>query len=229
MSLIRSGVLLFALSALFLPRSGVAQTVPSPYHFLDTRHDAGVFVGMMREHRGELNLGPGGGVYGGLRYGIHLGGPFVFEFQGWLFPTDREVWEPIEDGDPVLRGDTDALLGALEARLRFNLTGPRSWNGLVPFVLAGGGIVGDFHGRSSLEEDFEDRQRFSFGPSFLATLGGGAQWVPLDRLSFRAEGNLNLWKLGTPQAFFSLQGDRAIPEQEWPGVLSLVLGGSIRF
>lgn len=229
MSLIRPALAVAALAALLLPLGAVAQSISSPYRHVDTRHDAGVIVGLMQENRGELELGPGGGVFAGLRYGIQLGGPFVFEVQSFLLPTDRKVFRPTQDGVEYL-GDTDALVGAIEGRIRFNLTGPRSWNHLVPFVLAGGGMVGNFYGRSSLEEEFEARQRFTLGPSFLGTLGGGAQWLPTERLILRVEGNMNLWKLGTPRDFFLQAGEGvSIPEQEWPAVGALVFGGSFRF
>jgi hypothetical protein len=221
---------LLALVLLALPAWSAAQTIPSPYRFLDTRHDAGILVGLMNENRGELDLGPGGGVFAGLRYGIELGGPFAFEASGYLLPTDRKVYNPRSDAGLEYLGDTNALLGAIDARIRFGLTGPRTWNGLAPFVHVGGGLVGDFSGRSSLEEAFEPEDRFSFGPSFLGILGGGTRWTPFDRLTFRGEWTLHIWKLGTPRAFFTLRDELAsIPEQEWPGVGSFVLGASLRF
>ena len=37
-----------------------AQTIPSPYRFLEHTHDAGVMFGVVQENRGALGIGPGG-------------------------------------------------------------------------------------------------------------------------------------------------------------------------
>ncbi len=226
----RTSALLLTLFCLVDPTGVSGQSIPSPYRFIETRHDAGIFVGMMNEKRGELQLGPGGGLFFGARYGIELTGPFALEGSAFLLPTDRRVYNPRSDAGLEYLGDADALVAALEGRVRFTLTGARTWRGLAPFLLAGGGVVGDFYGRSELEEDFEPEDRFSFGPSFLGTLGAGTRWTPFDRLTLRAETVLHIWKLGTPRAYFGLDDELlTVPEQEWPGVGSFVLGASLRF
>lgn len=210
-----------------------AQVIPSPYEFIDTRHEGTIFLGISGENRGTVDLGPGGGVFVGGRYAIELGGPFALELNTFLLPTDRKIYDP-SDADasrPELLGTTSITVGALDARFRFSLTGARTWNRLAPFLSAGGGFVGDMWGSGSeLEEGLLASERFSFGPSFLGVLGAGVRWLPTEPLSFRIEGGIHIWRLGTPQAFFEFEEEfPGMAEREWAGVSNLVIGGSLRF
>ncbi len=214
-----------------IPAAG--QEISSPYEFIDTRHEGGVFVGAAADSRGSLDLGPGGGLYLGARYGLELGGPFALEGTAFLIPTDRNVYDPSNPDEGLeLLGSTTSTVVGVDGRLRFTLTGARTWNRLAPFLVAGGGMAFDLSRDSALEEDLFGEERFSFGPSFLGVLGGGTRWLPADRLTIRADAVLHIWRLGTPDAFFQFEGENglgSISEQEWTGVGVITLGGAFRF
>lgn len=215
--------------ALVAAGAAEAQTIPSPYRFIDTRHDAGAFIASVPGNRGELELGPGGGVMFGGRYGIELGGPFALEGTAFLLPTDRRIRAPGEE-EIEDHGTTTALVGGLDARIRFTVTGPRTWRGLAPFLLAGGGIAGNLSGPAEIEGEFFAEERFSFGPSFLGVLGAGTRWLPGERVTVRADATLHLWKLGTPSGYMGREEDFGqIPQQEWTGVPAFSIGLSYRF
>ncbi len=211
----------------------LGQEVPSPYEFIDTRHQAGFFVGAASDNRGSLDLGPGGGVYFGGRYGLELGGPFAIEGTAFLLPTDRNVYDPSDPDEGLqLLGSTTSTVAGIDGRLRFTLTGNRTWNDLAPFAVVGGGLAFDLSRDSPLEEDLFGEERFSFGPSFLGVLGLGSRWLPTDRLTVRADALLHIWRLGTPEAFFQFEGENglgSISDQEWTGVGVVTLGGAYRF
>lgn len=222
--------LLLPLSLLGLATPSESQTVPSPYRFVDTVHDVNFLVGVASENRGHLDLGPGGGPLMGLRYSFHLSGPFALETLGFLLDTDRRVFDPTgEDGLEEL-GTTSSIVGSMDGRIRFTLTGDRTWNQLAPFVQAGAGLVGDVKGRARIEEEMSDDARFNFGPSLLGVLGAGTMWLPGDRFGIRAEVVMHIWKLGTPRAFRNLEEELGpISDQEWTAVNALIIGGSLRF
>ena len=220
----------FLVTWLAVPDRGEAQQIPSPYSFIDSRHEGSFLVGIATENRGQLELGPGGGTTLGGRYSIKMGAAFGFEATGLLLSTDRRVVDPEAEGGPEFLGTTSSLVGAVDARIRFSPMGHRTWNGLAPYAAAGGGVGMDFRRSSALEEDMSSEARFSFGPSFMGTLGAGLRWLPGERLGFRVESNFHLWKLGTPRPFLDLQEELgSLPDQEWTGLGTILVGASLRF
>lgn len=220
-------------TALLTFGSAEAQVVPSPYEFIDTQHDLEVFVGFAAEDRGSLELGPGGGPFLGGRYGIRISGPLALEGTGYLLPTDRLVWNPTAT-DPFEEplGESSLVLGVVEARARLTITGDRTWHGLAPHLTGGAGMAVSFEGTAEVENEagLTPQERYTFGPAFIAAAGAGTRWLPFDRLGFRVDANLNLWRVSTPPGFMALETeDRPIPETEWAGVGSVTVGGSFRF
>jgi hypothetical protein len=218
MSRYRSGAAFAAtLLALLLPDSGEAQTISSPYRYVEQRQEAGAFVGHLSPDRGRFGYGPGPGLLLGARYGLELTGPLALEGVVASFPTTRDVINPArEEGDRIV-GEADMALVMLEARLRFTLTGRRTWYRLQPYVVAGGGFAFDVEGVQRDDVvNLEERDRFDFGTKFMGSLGTGVRWLFTDRLGLRAEGLLSLWKLDTPSGYEDpARGFEAVPESEW--------------
>jgi hypothetical protein len=215
-----------------LPASPLeGQGAVSPYRFLEGKHDVGFFLNQVPGNRGVMELGPGDGLMMGARYGIELSGPFALEFSGFLLPTDREVRIPNESEESIESfGQTDVLVGGLDGRIRFTLTGARTWHGLAPFVTAGGGFAVNLKGATEEESELPDELRFKFGPTFLGVASLGTRWVVTDRLHLRVEAGSYLWKLGTPRSFQSLpEASGTVVQQQWPAVGAFGVGASWRF
>lgn len=226
----RALALTWGFMALWAPGSANAQTIPSPYSFIDRSQDAGVFFGVVQDHRGELGIGPGGGPMFGGRYSIDLGGPIAAEITGYAISSDREVFGVQPGTGLVPRGTQDVLLIAVDGRFRFTLTGARSWHGVAPFILAGGGIVGSVESATTLEDDIPATHRVAFGPGFVAVTGAGTRWIPADRLTFRAEATMHLWRVSAPAGFVEVLDDIGrYPEKDWVSVGGVVFGVSYRF
>ena len=113
------------------------------------------------------------------------------------------------------------LLG--EVGLRFNITGPRSWNGLVPYLSASAGLIMDLAGRTGLEEEEElpEEQQVDFGPAFAVGGSGGIDWFLTERLSIRGAGQAYLWRFAPPAAFSR--------ESEWLKNFGGTLGVALHF
>ncbi len=207
-----------------------AQSITSPYRFIEGRHEIGGYVAHVPGNRGTMELGPGDGVMVGARYGLDVGGPFTLEFGGFFLPTDRNVRAPNEQGTAIEDvGSASALVGGIDGRIRFTLTGPRTWHGLAPHVLAGGGAVGNLSGRIEEEAAFPSDVRFTFGPSFLGVLGAGSRYFVTDQIVVRFDAVAHFWKLGTPRSFLSVESDTPIVGDQWPAVGGFAVGLSWRF
>jgi len=213
------------------PAGSPAQTVPSPYRFIDTRHEVTFLAGAVSSDRGVLRLGPGGGPMVGARYAFEITGPAAVEVGLSYMMTDREVYDPTnENSPPEFIGTADLNLGLVEGRFRFNLTGSRTWNLLAPYLFGGGGLVFGSTARMAAEDLFPSGSRFTFGPSATFSVGTGTRLIPRDPLSFRVEAGFNLWKIGNPPAFRLLEDEIGqVSDGEWPASTSISLGISYRF
>lgn len=205
-----------------------AQTIPSPYEYVDERHAVSVFGGHVFTESGRLDLGPRNGPIFGARYSLRVGGPFTLEAGASLFPTTRMVHDStVVDGQLEQVGTVDQSIGILDAALRFNVTGPRTYRGLQPFLLAGLGLARDFSSLSSTEADIDPQARFRFGTRFAGQIGAGVEWFALRRVAIRAEARDIFWRLTTPQAIVRQNLDT--PSREWVQNYSLSIGLSYHF
>jgi hypothetical protein len=199
-----------------LPPHAAGQTIPSPYRFIQDRQEAEVFVGVANQDSGRFGFGPQPGTVFGARYGIHLGGPFGLEGVVGYSPTTRDVVDPTRDQEDWVVGEADANLISIDARLRFSLTGDRTWRGLNPHFLVGGGVVWDMAGESQVDELVLPEDQFEFGTQFLALFGGGIRWFATDRLMIRSDLGLSMYRLKTPRGYLSTERNfEKVEEKEW--------------
>jgi hypothetical protein len=206
------------------------QTVPSPYRFIEVRQEAGAFAGVASTGVGIFGFGPRSGNVYGARYGIDLSGPFGLEGVFTYLPTTRDVIDPRRPAGDRVQGEADVQLLLADARLRFTLTGGRTWNSLAPFLFAGAGLGFDAAGTQEDDEALGEDDRFDFGFAILGTLGGGIRWMVSERVLVRGDAQLTLWQLDTPEGFLDPTLDfEAPPTSEWANNRVLTLGIAYRF
>ncbi len=209
-----------------------AQTISSPYRYIENGQEAGAFAGYLSADRGRFGFGPGPAMIAGGRYGVELTGPLALDGVFSVLRTTRDVINPArQEGQRDTGADADVALLLFEARLRFALTGRRTWNGLQPYLTAGGGFGFDAEGRQRADiVELEERDRFEFGTKFTGSFGGGARWIVNDRATVRLEGLINLWKLSTPDGFQDPErGFEAVPESEWANARGVTLSFTWRW
>jgi len=223
--------LLPALAAtLLLPLAAAAQSIPSPYRFIEARQEAGFFAGWVDQDPGQVGVGPGAGPIYGAKYSIELAGPMSLEGVAAANPTTREVLDPRRLEGNRLIGEEDALLLSADARFKLALNGRRTWYGIGPYLMAGGGAIFDAAGAGEVDGELLSDDRFGFRTSFLGLLGAGVRILPGDRLQFRVDADSRFYKLTTPRGW----GDSAlelgdIPPDEWVRGTVLTFGAALRF
>lgn len=207
-----------------------AQSIDSPYRFVETSQSLGVFGGNMFTGRGALELGPESAPAFGLRYNLRVTGPFNVEGSILYMSSTRTVLDTVP-ADTALRvlGETDMTVLAATAALRFDITGPRTWNRLQPYVALGGGLALDLAGEGEVEEDLAEDAKYDFGTRFLASAGGGIEVHLSPRLTGNVDGRALLWKLNTPDAFLQDEASLTRPPDEWTQNFVLSAGLSFRF
>jgi len=206
-----------------------AQQIPSPFRFVEESQEAGPFVGHLDADAGRFDLGPEPGIAFGARYGLEISGPFGLEGGAIYFPTTRDVVNlRLGEGSRTV-DQVDMALLLVDARLRFSLTGRRTWHGLAPYVVAGGGLGFDLAGDQEGDGKLQEVDRFDFGTSFLGILGGGLRAALGSRWVARGDLQLTLWQLDTPEGFLDENLGFEVPTNEWVSNGLFTLGLSYRF
>lgn len=204
------------------PRSASAQTIPSPYAFVDERQEVAAFFGYVNASTGRFGFGPKGGPMFGARYGVDVSGPLSLEVVMGVVDGTRDVVSPSRpEGDRVI-GESQSLMTVLEGRLRLSATGARTWHGLTPFLVFGAGVAIDPAELSAADGLLEVDERFEFGTKFITTAGPGVRWSINRHLAVRTDLGFSLWKITTPEGY----GDQtlglgSVAESEWVSGLSL--------
>jgi hypothetical protein len=215
LSTINFGIALAALG-LLSPALADAQSIPSPFDYIERGSEVGVFGGMMNSGAGRFGYAPTGGPMAGARYALELSGPLSFGGVVGYIKGERDVVDPGRaEGDRVI-GQADASIVTIDARLRFTFTGRRTWHRLAPYFTAGGGIALDAASESPLDRILLPADRFNFGTSFFGTLGLGTRWFVTDRIVIRPEWIFSLWKIGTPPGYADPdRGFLGVSDGEW--------------
>lgn len=226
--------ILLGLALLCLPNAltapAAAQSIPSPYRFVDTRQEVGLFVGTSSVARGRFGFGPSGGLNTGARWGIDLSGPLGLEVVAGVISGTRDIINPAKVVGDQKFGEGDLGIATADARLRFTLTGDRTWHRLAPYVVTGGGIAFGFGDDAPLDDELAVDDRFDFGTSFFGTAGGGVRLVLTDRLALRGDALFSLWKIKTPPGFSDPErGFTSVERSEWSSGRHLTLSVSFRY
>ncbi|MEX0912829.1 MAG: hypothetical protein WD737_04405 [Gemmatimonadota bacterium] len=216
------------LAAALLPLSLSAQTIPSPFRFIETKHAIGTYFGHLQTDPGELDLGPNPAPLIGAKYSLHFTGPLSGTVALGVSATDRTLYARGTETDAPLvsLGSTDMFLMLGEAGMRFQFTGPRAWRRIAPFATATAGFATNLlTGSDEREEAIPAEQHFSFGPGLAGGIGLGSDFFLSERVSLHTEFRDYLWRLTTPLGL-SETGSR---QGDWTHNFSLTLGGAIHF
>lgn len=196
------------------PCGSWAQQVPSPYRFIEPKQDLGFTFSYIWANAGVAEIGPKPGPAIGVRYTRRLSRPLSISPQVVFFRTERDVRDPSleegqeDDGNGSLLIGTEGLdIILVTARGNLNLTGPRTWHNLAPYLFGGIGMALEMSGATSCPSTAPDcqisaRERFDFGTSFLLQFGLGTVWIPRQRLSLRLEGLDNVWRVKSPPGYY---------------------------
>ncbi len=227
----RTATVALALTMIAIAGPAAAQRITTPYAFLDRSQELAVFAGYLGSETGHV--GPGLGVEAapifGVRYAIRLTGPFNFEADAFAMPTSRAVVDTTtQDGAtaPFAAGSEDVTLAVVNAGLRFDLTGPRTFHRLLPYFAAGVGAV--VRAKTSTPDvEVDPTLQYRPGTRFAANLGAGIEWIPSPSLGIRVDARNYLWRVKTPAGFLTASSD--VPATEWLSHFGVSVGLTYRF
>ncbi|MFW6079084.1 MAG: outer membrane beta-barrel protein [Gemmatimonadota bacterium] len=233
--------LLALLAATVAADASAQESIASPFRFIEESQSLGPFGGYALTDEGALDLGPESAYAFGLRYTIRISGPFTAEATATYLPTTRTVFDTTRvDGGFDSPGEADLSLAILQAALRFDLTGPRTYYGFQPYIVAGIGAAVDVSDsdaafRDELVGETGDPSAvvFDFGTTFAAQVGAGIEWFVSRRVTVSADVRDLFWEIEAPPAFVEpgagTEPALDVPSEEWVQNFVFQLGLSYRF
>ena len=205
----------------------------SPFRDLEYRQQLTAFGGYFRPAEDVAGVAPQGGPAVGVRYELRIGGPAQLMVRAMRVASERLL---VDASAPAPRPTTTRAqsLYVADFGISLNLTGQKSWHGLVPVVNGGLGIAADFQGDADPQTD-TTATGYKFGTPFAFSAGGGVRWVPGGRYELRVDVTDYLYQVKYPASFFAapdggapLLGPR-VKQNQWKNNLAFTVGASILF
>jgi hypothetical protein len=221
----------FALFALLLSTPAAAQVgyppEKSPFTDLEFKQEITALSGWFSASRDPAGVAPKGGPLIGARYDIRLGGPAYFTARAAYVNSKRDILDPTKPKATRLLRSQQWPLWLMDVGLTMNLTGQKSYHGLVPLTTFGLGVAADWKR--------PDKSGYKFGTTFALSFGAGVRWIKGERLQLRADLTDHLYNVGYPGSFFQAASDgstvlpRGHAESVWKHNAAVTLGASYMF
>jgi hypothetical protein len=212
--------------------SGVAQgqvgypPAESPFRDLAYKQEATIVMGYFAAGADPVGVAPQSGPMLGARYEVRVGGPAQFAVRVARVFSERNVLDPTKPVDERIVSTDSWPLYLADLGLTFNLTGQKSFRGLVPVASFGGGVATDLKGS-------EDVGGFKFGTAFALSFGAGIRWVPGSAFQLRLDVLDYLYQVRYPNSYFTSSGSlpavRSGSQSAWTHNAAITLGGSYQF
>lgn len=194
----------------------------SPYRDLEFRQELTFLGGQFDAAVDPARVAPKGGPMLGAHYEIRLGGPAYLTARVVGVFSDRSVIDPKLEEAARPQGTKSVPMVLTDVGVSLNLTGFKSWHGVVP-VLGGGGGIG-----SSFEK--LDVGGYRFGFPFLLTARPGVKFSAGGKWQGRLDATNYFYRVRYPDTYFVKTGaDEPVLEpgsarNYWKRNLALSLG-----
>lgn len=172
----------------------------SPFADIEYHQELTLFGGYLRTGRDPAHAAPLPGALLGARYDIRLGGPAYFYGRVEQAFTRRTPIDPTKPAGARMLPERAWPLMLADVGIALNLTGDRSFHGLVPLVNGGLGVATDFHRRV-------DIGFYRFGTTFALAYGAGVKWLLGERVQARVDIGSHLYQIKYPETYYRRASD----------------------
>src|SRR6185503_8615666 len=225
----KRSLLIFAFALVAVPAAAqvdVGYPPPkSPFRDLEFKHEITAFGGYYLAAEDPAGVAPRSAPMEGIRYELTVGGPVQFVARLARVNSERQVINPLEPRASRDLGVESWPIYLTDLGFGLNLTGQRSWHGVVPVVNMGIGLASD------LDKQADD-DPFNVGTTFAFSLGGGLRIVPGGRFEMRADAGTWIYKYKYPTTYYATTADNTtvlgpkVAKDFWKRNLGLTLGAS---
>jgi hypothetical protein len=145
---------------------------------------------------GSVRMSPNSGSSFALRYDVRFSGLLQGYAELGRMSLERQVMHRDDSVANRFSGPFDMTVWTPQVGIQINLTGPKRWRGLAPFIAGSlGAAVG--------EEIAQDTSNFLFGSKLVFVPSAGLRAYVGDRLHVRLEGQMYYWKMKYPSVWLS--------------------------
>ena len=137
----------------------------------------------------------------GIRYEVGVGGPAQIVARIAGVNSERRVVDPLQPQSTRDLGVRSWPLYLVDVGMSINLTGQRSYRGMVPVIYTGLGVATDLDKKA-------DEDPFNLGTTFAFSLAGGLRFVPGGRIQVRADAGTYFYQVKYPTAYYSATSDQ---------------------
>jgi len=199
----------------------------SPFRDLEHRQELTWYGGLYQTSPDPANVGPKSGVTAGMHYELRLAGPAYFTANLGGVLTERRVIDPNQLIPNRFVGNESMTILLSDVGFALNLTGFKSWHGLVPSLGGGLGLAAGF--------DSPDVGQFKYGYPFLLVARPAIKFAAQGRWQGRLEATNYFQRIRYPQTYFTktTADPTVLPvgssESVWKRNLALTLGITYAF
>jgi hypothetical protein len=194
-----SAGLLFAVAASAPAQVGYTPE-KSPYRDLVFSREWTAFTGAYNAKPDPAGVAPRDGTMFGVRYDARVGGPAYVGARIATAVVDRVIIDPSKPIAERRVGTERVPLLFTDILLSVNITGYRTWHGIIPVINGGLGITGDLRGKNDLGD-------YRFGMPFTMTFGGGIKWVSNGSWQLRADWGNYIYQIRYPESYYLRTGE----------------------
>ena len=167
----------------------------SPYRDITASQRITIFGGYFAAQQDEVGATPQSGSSIGLRYSIPVAGPADFYARIARVSSHREAFNPTKPAETRSLGTQNLGLYVADLGFDFNLTGRRTWHGVVPLVGFGLGITS---APSTTADD-----PYDFGTQFAFSFEAGIRINPTNSYEIRLNAAPTFYQNHYPPQYFA--------------------------
>lgn len=167
----------------------------SPYRDIAANQRLTFFGGYFQAQPTTTGAAPQSGPAFGVRYELPVAGPADFFVKLQRVNSHRDAYDPTQPSATRALGRQNLSLYQADVGFDMNLTGRRTWHGIVPVLGFGIGVVS---APSTTAKD-----PYTFGTQFSFSGDAGIRIVPSDRIELRFDAAPVFYQNHYPSAYFA--------------------------
>lgn len=193
---------LLALTALLatsapLAAQQVVGHLPSQSPFRDVKASQHLTLegGYFKAQQDEIGATPRSGALFGVRYDLPVSGPAVFYVRVDRVSSHREAFDPTKPAATRSLGQVNQALYLADLGFGLDLTGERTWHGVIPVIDAGLGVA--------TASRATNKDPYNFGTQFAIRGDFGLRIVPGNGVELRLMAGPVMYQNKYPSSYFA--------------------------